>query len=157
MDRAKAPLTLVKAASQADKNLKKMEDKEHNTIKSLQKATHNHDQAVTNLHTAQSDVQVSLGVFDLSSRDALFKIQKQQAQTSRHRVAALRVRTDELSKAKQRHEVCISPFRVRCMCRPEISRRSAPASWQIFIRRLIQAGRPELGVICTIAVTCLID
>ncbi|KAF8558962.1 hypothetical protein OG21DRAFT_1503407, partial [Imleria badia] len=47
-----------KAASKADKHLKKMEDKEHNTIKSLQKATHNHDRAVTDLHTAQSDVQI---------------------------------------------------------------------------------------------------
>lgn len=84
-------------------------------IKSLQKATHNHDQAVTNLHTAQSDVQVSLGVFGLSSRDALFQIQKQQAQTSRQRVDTLRARTDELLKAKQLREVCILPFRVRFM------------------------------------------
>ena len=46
-----------------------MEGKEHNTIKLLQKATHGHDLALTNLHTAQSDVQVSLGVFDLSSHE----------------------------------------------------------------------------------------
>lgn len=63
MDRAKALLTPSKAVSKADKHLKKMEDNEHNATKSLQKATHNHDLAVTNLHTAQSDVQGSLEVF----------------------------------------------------------------------------------------------
>lgn len=62
------PLTLAKAASKADKHLKKMEVKEHDTIKSLQKATHNHDKAVTNLHTAQSEVQVSPGAGLFSCR-----------------------------------------------------------------------------------------
>ena len=45
--------------------MKQMEDKEHDTTKSLQKATHKHDRALTDLHTAQSDVQVSFGVLDL--------------------------------------------------------------------------------------------
>jgi predicted transcriptional regulator len=58
--------TLAKAAHGADKNLKKMEQKEYDTVKSLQKATHLHDRAVTNLHTAQSDVQVSSRLFVLS-------------------------------------------------------------------------------------------
>lgn len=67
MDRAKAPLsTLAKATSNAEKHLKMMEDKELSTIRSLQKATQKHDQAVTNLHTAQSDVGVGLGVFGVS-------------------------------------------------------------------------------------------
>ncbi|KAI9575001.1 hypothetical protein HD554DRAFT_140869 [Boletus coccyginus] len=84
----KSEAKAAKAAGNADKNLKKMEDREHNTIKLLQKATHNHDQALTSLHTAQSDVQ----------------IQKQQAERSRHRVDTLKVRADELFKAKQIRE-----------------------------------------------------
>ncbi|KAN0097772.1 hypothetical protein V8E55_002218 [Tylopilus felleus] len=84
----KSEAEAAKAASKSDKHLKKMEGKEHHTIKSLQKATHNHDCAVTDLHTAQSDVQ----------------IQKQRAQKIRHNLAGMRVRADELFRAKQVRE-----------------------------------------------------
>lgn len=54
------PLTLAQAARKAERHLKKMEDKEHDVIKTLQEATHTHDKAVTDVHTAESGVQVSL-------------------------------------------------------------------------------------------------
>lgn len=68
MDRTKAGsiVDFAKAASKAERRLKKMEDGEHNTIRSLQKATQKHDLAVTNLHSAQADVQVSFGAFGFS-------------------------------------------------------------------------------------------
>ncbi|KAF9224319.1 hypothetical protein BS17DRAFT_779632 [Gyrodon lividus] len=77
-----------KAATKAEKNLKKIENREHDAIKTLQKATYSHDQAVTDLHSAQSDLQ----------------IKRQQAQKLRQDLDELRSRTDQLSKEKQVHE-----------------------------------------------------
>ncbi|KIJ70433.1 hypothetical protein HYDPIDRAFT_23539 [Hydnomerulius pinastri MD-312] len=77
-----------KAATKAEKTLKKMEGKEHDTIKTLQKATHSHDQAVTNLHSSQSDLQ----------------IKQQHAQKLRQELDQLRGRADHMSKEKQAHD-----------------------------------------------------
>ncbi|KIJ19878.1 hypothetical protein PAXINDRAFT_107381 [Paxillus involutus ATCC 200175] len=80
-----------KAATKAEKNLKKMENRDYDTIKTLQKATHSHDQAVTDLHSAQSDLQASCE-------------ESQQAQRLRQDVDELRKRADQLSKEKQAHD-----------------------------------------------------
>ncbi|KIK99691.1 hypothetical protein PAXRUDRAFT_822460 [Paxillus rubicundulus Ve08.2h10] len=77
-----------KAATKAEKNLKKMENRDYDTIKTLQKATHSHDQAVTDLHSAQSDLQVK----------------RQQAQRLRQDIDELRKHADQLSKEKQAHD-----------------------------------------------------
>ncbi|KAF8845629.1 hypothetical protein BDN67DRAFT_1064918 [Paxillus ammoniavirescens] len=77
-----------KAVTKAEKNLRKMEDRDYDTIKTLQKATHSHDQAVTDLHSAQSDLQVK----------------RQQAQRLGQGVDELRKRADQLYKEKQAHD-----------------------------------------------------
>ncbi|KAF9246904.1 hypothetical protein BU15DRAFT_69760 [Melanogaster broomeanus] len=77
-----------KAMTKAEKNLKKKEDREYEMIKTLQKATHGHDQAVTDLHSAQTDLQ----------------IKRQRAQTLRQEVDERRCRVDRLSKEKQAHD-----------------------------------------------------
>ncbi|KAG9317164.1 hypothetical protein JVU11DRAFT_1356 [Chiua virens] len=77
-----------KAASNADKHLKKMEEKEHRSIKSLQKATQGHDRAVTNRHTALTDLQM----------------QRIQAERFKRNAESLRVKVDRLFKSKQARE-----------------------------------------------------
>ncbi|KAF8554514.1 hypothetical protein OG21DRAFT_1412470 [Imleria badia] len=105
----KSEVEASKAASKADKHLKKMEDKEHDTIKLLQKATHNRDWAVMDLHTAQSDVQVSLG-FPLVNEMRRLLDSETASSEVKGNVDNLRVRADEIFQAKQIREVGVRLF-----------------------------------------------
>ena len=51
--------TTVQATLKADHSVEKAETKEHKTMKNMHKATHDHDVAVSKLHQAQDDLEVS--------------------------------------------------------------------------------------------------